>query len=110
MLPSVVSIRTTSERILAYTLLLWALTVLFSPVAGMGHLYLGSAIVLGAVFTWYALRLMRLPEPPLSLSASGGAAEVEVRATAMRLFTWSITYITLLFGAMALDQLVRSGW
>jgi heme O synthase-like polyprenyltransferase len=24
----------------------------------------------------------------------------------MRLFGWSITYITLLFGAMALDQLI----
>jgi protoheme IX farnesyltransferase len=39
-----------------------------------------------------------------------GVAEVEVRARAMRLFTWSITYITLLFGAMALDQLLRTGW
>ena len=29
---------------------------------------------------------------------------------AMRVFTWSISYITLLFGAMAVDQLVRSGW
>ena len=48
----------------------------------------------------------RAPASP----AAGGAAEVEVRATAMRLFTWSITYITLLFGAMAVDQLVRSGW
>jgi heme O synthase-like polyprenyltransferase len=28
----------------------------------------------------------------------------------MRVFTWSITYITLLFGAMALDQLLRSGF
>ena len=27
-------------------------------------------------------------------------------AKAMRLFHWSITYLTLLFGAMALDQLV----
>jgi hypothetical protein len=27
----------------------------------------------------------------------------------MRVFTWSISYITLLFGAMALDQLLRSG-
>ncbi|MET0904213.1 MAG: heme o synthase, partial [Acidimicrobiales bacterium] len=45
MLPVVESLRTTSMRILGYTLLLWALTVLFSPVAGMGHLYLGSAIV-----------------------------------------------------------------
>jgi protoheme IX farnesyltransferase len=110
MLPVVESLRTTSMRILGYTLLLWALTLLFSPVAGMGHLYLGSAIVLGGVFTYYALRLLRMPDPGLGVSVSGGAAEIEVRATAMRLFTWSITYITLLFGAMAIDQLVRSGW
>ena len=44
------------------------------------------------------------------VAVSGGAAELEVRAVAMRLFTWSITYITLLFGAMAVDQLLRSGW
>jgi heme o synthase len=110
MLPAVVSVKRTASRILAYTLLLWALTVAFSPVAGMGHLYLGSAIVLGAVFTWYAVRLLRMPDPGLTLSASGGVAELEVRATAMRLFTWSITYISLLFGAMAVDQLLRSGW
>ena len=30
-------------------------------------------------------------------------------AVAMRLFTYSITYVTLLFGSMALDELVRSG-
>jgi protoheme IX farnesyltransferase len=110
MLPVVESLHTTSIRILGYTLLLWALTVLFSPVAGMGHLYLGSAVVLGGIFTFYALRLLRMPDPGLEVAAAGGAAEIEVRATAMRLFTWSITYITLLFGAMAVDQLVRSGW
>ena len=111
MLPVVESLRNTSVRILGYTLLLWALTVLFSPVAGMGHVYLGSAIVLGAVFTWYAVRLLRMQDPQVGVSGGGAAtAEVEVRATAMRLFTWSITYITLLFGAMALDQLLRSGW
>ena len=109
MLPAVVSVHRTAGRILAYTLLLWALTVAFSPVAGMGHLYLGSAIVLGAVFTWFALRLLRMPDPGLTLSASGGVAELEIRATAMRLFSWSITYITLLFAAMAIDQLLRSG-
>ena len=110
MLPVVESLRRTSVRILGYTLLLWALTVLFSPVAGMGHLYLGSAVVLGGIFTFYAVQLLRMPDPGLGVRVSGGAAEVEVRATAMRLFTWSITYITLLFGAMALDELVRSGW
>jgi heme o synthase len=107
MLPSVVSVRRTAVRILGYTLLLWALTLAFSPVAGMGHLYLGSALVLGAVFTWYAVRLLRIPEPD---PVAGPAGEVALRAGAMRLFTWSITYITLLFGAMAADQLVRSGW
>ncbi len=108
MLPVVQSLRHTSVRILGYTLLLWALTIAFSPVAGMGHLYLGAAIVLGGVFTWYAVRLVRLEDPQVHVT--GGAATAEVRATAMRVFTWSITYITLLFGAMALDQLVRTGW
>ncbi len=110
MLPVVESLRRTSGRILGYTLLLWALTVLFSPVAGMGHVYLGTSIVLGAVFTWYAVKLWRSPEPQVSVSGGVGTANAEVQATAMRLFTWSITYITLLFGAMAVDQLLRSGW
>ena len=111
MLPVVESLRNTSVRILLYTLLLWALTVAFSPVAGMGHLYLGSAIVLGGVFTWFAVRLLRTQgSPPVATAAGGAAAELQVRASAMRLFTWSITYITLLFGVMAADQLLRSGW
>jgi protoheme IX farnesyltransferase len=110
MLPAVASLRRTSGRILAYTLLLWGLTLVFAPVADMGVLYLGAAVVLGGVFTSYSLRLARMPEPGLSVGSSAGAAELEVRATAMRVFTWSITYITLLFAAMAVDQLVRSGW
>jgi len=93
MLPVVASLRATAVRILLYTLLLWGLTVLFAPVAGMGHIYVAAALVLGGIFTWYAVRLLR--------EATPGAA--------MRVFTWSISYITLLFGAMALDQLVRSG-
>jgi protoheme IX farnesyltransferase len=93
MLPAVASLRTTSVRILGYTLLLWALTLVFGPVAGMGPLYLVAALLLGGVFTWYAVQLLRDATPN----------------RAMKLFTWSITYISLLFGAMALDQLVRSG-
>jgi protoheme IX farnesyltransferase len=61
MLPSVASLKTTATRILLYTLLLWGLTLVFSPVADMGGLYLVSAIVLGAAFTWFAWRLLKEP-------------------------------------------------
>ena len=93
MLPAVVSLRTTATRILLYTLLLWGLTLLFGPVAGMGAIYLVTAVVSGAVFTWFALELRR----------------TESAAVAMRLFHWSITYVTVLFAAIAVDELVRSG-
>ena len=93
MLPAVASLRTTAARIVLYTLLLWGLTLLFAPVAGMGWVYVGTAIVLGGVFTGLALQVFRHPEP----------------ARAMRLFGWSITYVTLLFGAMALDEILRNG-
>jgi heme o synthase len=93
MLPVVASLRTTAVRIVLYTVLLWALTLVFAPVAGMGDIYITAALALGAVFTWLAVGLLRDSSPQ----------------AAMRVFTWSITYITLLFGAIALDQLVRSG-
>jgi len=93
MLPSVVTLRETSIRILIYTVWLWFLTLVFAPVGHMGIIYWIAAIVLGAVFTGFSVQLLR----------------DQTAKRAMRLFTWSITYITLLFGAMALDQLVRSG-
>ncbi len=93
MLPSVATYRTTTTRILAYTLVLWALTLLFKPVADMGDIYLGAALALGAAFTWLAVVLRRTESPKV----------------AMRMFNFSITYVTLLFGAMVVDQLVRWG-
>ena len=93
MLPAVVSLRAAAARMLGYTVLLWGLTIVFAPVADMGALYLTSAVVLGAVFTGMAIDVLRRPEP----------------ARAMRLFGWSITYIVVLFGAMAADELVRNG-
>jgi protoheme IX farnesyltransferase len=93
MLPVVASLRTVSIRILIYTLVLWAVSLVFSPVAGMGALYLIAAITLGAAFTWFAVGVVRNPSP----------------ARAMRLFGYSITYLTVLFAAMAADELLRSG-
>jgi protoheme IX farnesyltransferase len=93
MLPAVATMRTTAVRIVLYTVLLWGITIAFAPVAGMGVLYVVAAVVLGAIFCWFAVAVLRTPEP----------------RAAMRLFGWSITYITLLFGAMAADQIVRTG-
>jgi heme o synthase len=93
MLPSVRDAGVVASRILAYTLLLWGLTILFVPVADMGLIYTVAAIALGAVFTWMAVQLRHDASPKM----------------AMRLFGYSITYVTLLFGAMAVDQLVRFG-
>jgi protoheme IX farnesyltransferase len=94
MLPSVRSLRVTAQNILGYTLFLWGLTLVLGPVADLGAIYLVAATFLGGMFTWYAFKLLRS----------------ESAADAMRVFVWSITYLTLLFGAIALDQLVRSGW
>ncbi len=90
MLPAVASLEVTAGRIVRYTAILVALTVVFSPVAGMGAIYLVSALVLGAVFGAFALAVRRDPS----------------ERTAMRLFSYSITYVTLLFGAIALDVVV----
>ena len=94
MLPSVASHRQTTDQILAYTVVVWALTLLFGVTAEMGLLYWATAIVLGAVFTWMAVDLRRTESP----------------ARAIRVFTFSITYITVLFGVMALDVIIRNGW
>ena len=91
MLPVVATLQRTARAILIYTVLLVAVTLLFAAVGHMGLLYVVSAAVLGAVFLFYALRLRRRATP----------------RAAMRLFQYSITYLTLLFAAMAGDVLVR---
>jgi protoheme IX farnesyltransferase len=91
MMPAVVGFARTARQIVLYSALLWATSLVFYPVAGMGDLYLVSALVLGAVFVWQAVQLLRRRSPE----------------RAMRLFGYSISYLTLLFAAMAADQLLR---
>jgi protoheme IX farnesyltransferase len=93
MLPSVEGYHATAVRIIGYTVVLWALTLVFGPVADMGIIYLATATVLGGVFLWFALKLKKTESPKF----------------AMKMFGYSITYVTLLFGAMVVDQLVRWG-
>jgi len=90
MLPSVTSLGETVRKMALYTVVLVALTLVFSPVAGMGWVYLGSALVLGLAFGVLVEAVRRDPG----------------ERTAMRLFSWSITYVTLLFAAMVVDVLV----
>jgi protoheme IX farnesyltransferase len=89
MLPVVATLKRTARQILVYTVLLVAVTVLFAAVGHMGPLYLASALILGAVFLAYAVRLERRATP----------------RGAMALFKYSISYLTLLFAAMAGDVL-----
>ena len=91
MLPVVRTLPQTARQILGYTLVLWVVTLIFYPVGHMGDLYLAAALLLGGVFTYKAFQLLRNATPQ----------------RAMQLFAYSISYLTLLFGAMALDQLVR---
>ena len=90
MLPVVATFDETAKRIVGYTVVLWAVSLAFWPLGDMGWIYLAAAVALGGMFTWKAVRLARSHVPD----------------TAMGLFHFSITFITLLFGAMAADQLL----
>ena len=91
MLPSVVTLAETARRIIFYSVVLVGLTLVFASVAGMGPVYVGSALVLGLLFGAMAVAVRRDPS----------------ERAAMRLFSYSITYMTLLFAAMVVDVLVR---
>jgi protoheme IX farnesyltransferase len=91
MLPAVATFRRTAGEILIYSLLLVGVSVLLAAVAALGSLYLISAAALGAVFVGLALRLWRTATPK----------------AAMQLFSYSITYLTLLFVVMAVDVLIN---
>ena len=91
MLPSVATLAETARRIIFYSVVLVGLTLVFASVAGMGPVYVGSALVLGLLCGAMAVAGRRDPS----------------ERTAMRLFSYSITYMTLLFAAMGVDVLVR---
>ncbi|HUH08782.1 MAG TPA: heme o synthase [Egibacteraceae bacterium] len=90
MLPVVAGPLETTRQILLYTVLLVALTLMFGPIGGMGLLYLIAAVVLGGIFIYLAARLLRDRSP----------------ARAMAVFRYSITYLGLLFAAMAADAVI----
>jgi protoheme IX farnesyltransferase len=97
MLPVVRGIAETTRQIGLYTVLLVAISLVFFAVARMGPVYLVAAVLLGAMFLWHAYRLWL-----------AGTSEEASTAGAIRLYRYSISYLTLLFAAVAVDALVFS--
>ena len=93
MLPTVVPMEQTIRSMYAYTVTLVTVSIVLAPVADLGPIYWASAAVLGAGFLAGVDLLRRRPTPAVS----------------MRLFSFSISYITLVFGALTIDVLVRHG-
>ena len=92
MLPAVVSFERVARQIIWYSVVLVAVSFAFAVVADLGWIYWVAAVVAGGTYVWYALRLR----------GAGGTSKA-----AMALFKYSITYVTVMFGAMAIDVLVR---
>ncbi len=90
MLPVVAGPEETRRQILWHTLGMVAATIALGVVGGTGLIYMGSAVLLGAGFIYYAVALWRRPTPRES----------------MALFRFSIIYLAALFAAIMVDTLV----
>jgi len=92
MLPVVASPRSTALQILAYTVVLAAVSLVPVATGELGIVYLAAAVALGGRFVQLALRVLR-----------AGTA-----IAARKLFLFSLLYLAALFAAMAADRLVAS--
>jgi len=90
MLPVTHGVPETTRQIALYSVLMVCLTLIFFAVARMGLIFLGGALVLGALFLLQAFAMWR----------DG------TDARAVRLYRYSITYLTALFGLIILDVFV----
>jgi protoheme IX farnesyltransferase len=78
----------TRLQVLLYTLILFAVSLLPYVIRMSGLVYLAAAIVLGALFVWYALRIYF----------------VYSDAVAQKTFRYSIAYLAFLFAALLVDH------
>ena len=91
MLPVVESRSRVIRSMVLYTIALVACSLVVVPVAETGWVYGITAAVLGVAFLWGTIALSRADSP----------------AASMRLFSFSITYISVLFVALTVDVFVR---
>jgi protoheme IX farnesyltransferase len=92
MLPVVAPLRDAAKQMVGYTAALVVTTLVLIPIGDLGWLYAVAAVVLGSMFLAGTILLVSNPTATAS----------------MRVFTFSITYVTLLFGALTLDVLLRA--
>lgn len=92
MLPVVRGTAVAARHILVYAVTVTVVSIALAAVSTLGWAYVVAASVLGGLFVWQALRLRGEPTPE----------------RAIRLFTFSNTYLALLFAAIAVDTLLRS--
>lgn len=97
MLPVVASNTKVAREIVWYTWAMVATSLVLVPVANMGWIYLVAAVLSGGLFLAEAHRL--------DSAARAGARNEVLRP--MRLFHYSITYVTVVFLAVAIDPLVH---
>jgi protoheme IX farnesyltransferase len=98
MMPNVAGETSTKWQILGYTVLLVASTLAPSYLGFAGKVYTAVALLTGASFLYFAVRL---------LLAQG----VAMRKAARSLFAYSLSYLFIVFFALLVDAiLVRSGW
>jgi len=88
MLPVTHGVTYTRWHVLFYTILLLVITVLPYLTGMSGLFYLGGALVLGAGFLYYAIRLLNPPD----------------EFFAMRVFNYSIVYLMALFAFLLIDH------
>ena len=90
MLPVVAGKERTVQSIFGYTLVLVALTLVFTASSTLGPVYLGMAAVLGAVLVWMAWQLRR----------------EQTARRARHLYLYSLLYLALLFVAIMVDSVL----
>lgn len=96
MLPVVAGPRRVAGEMLGYAVAMVAATLALVPIAGMGWVYTGIAVVAGGWFLAMCVRLYRMAVDP-------ERAGTVSRGPAMAVFHGSITYLTVLFAAVAVD-------
>ncbi|MFJ6567240.1 heme o synthase [Streptomyces sp. NPDC091292] len=97
MLPVIASNRVVARQIVVYSWVMVAVSLLLTPLGYTGWFYTAVALVTGGWWLWEAHALL----------ARAKAGQTGGKLKEMRLFHWSITYVSLLFVAVAVDPFLR---